>query len=46
MTIIKNLTVYGGQPADSVMRSSARLISTINDGLVDRYKPKKRSNYA
>jgi hypothetical protein len=46
MTIIKNLTVYGGQPVDSVMSSSARLISTINDGLVERFKPKKRSNYA
>lgn len=44
MTIIKNLTVYGNQPIDSVMHSSARLAETINDGLVERYKPKRGRN--
>lgn len=46
MTIIKNLTVYGGQPIDSVMSSSARLAEIINEGLVERLKPKQRGRYA
>lgn len=46
LTIIKNLTVYGGQPIDSVMSASARMVETINAGLVEKFKPKSRGNYA
>lgn len=42
MTIIKNLTVYGGQPLDSVVKGSMNMIELINDGLVDKFKKKGR----
>lgn len=44
MTVIKNLTVYGNQPIDSVMGSSARLVQAINDGLIEKHKVKRGRN--
>ncbi|MFM5095028.1 hypothetical protein ACEUCJ_15170 [Aeromonas rivipollensis] len=40
LTLIKNLTVYGGQPIDAVMGAEALLAEIVNTGLLDRYKSK------
>lgn len=38
LTLVKNLTVYGGQPIDGVMRTSAQLAEVVNQGLLEKYK--------
>lgn len=35
---MKNLTVYGGQPIDSVLGSPIGLVEMINQGLLDRFQ--------
>jgi hypothetical protein len=39
-TLIKNLTVYGNQPIDSVLIAPADLAEMMNDGLIERYERK------
>lgn len=40
MTIIKNLTVYGGQPIDSVINGDINIVEAVNDGLIEKFKKK------
>lgn len=40
MNIIKNLTVYGGQPVGDVMSGQVSIIEVVNEGLIDKYKKK------